>query len=245
MLEIFSCSCMNCIRSLECIKKLDRAYSRHGLETIIVHTPEWEFEKKKKNVLAAMEKHKTGFSSIFDPQRKIAKKFKINWWPTRILLDKGKILYKHVGEGGYKGLENYITFFLKVKSKNLFSKEPKYTKFKTLYCGKKKGGIVSGKQLRQYCSCLKGSWTQKEEYIRSGKNSVVTIVTKGTKTNFVASSLDQKPKKIAVTVKKKIAKILSIKQPGFYPIMKFPDSRKMELSLFVPKNTAIYSFSFE
>ena len=50
LLDIFSYSCMNCLRSLELIKKIDKKYKEFGLKTIIVHSPEWEFEKDSKNI---------------------------------------------------------------------------------------------------------------------------------------------------------------------------------------------------
>ena len=54
LLDIFSYSCMNCLRSLECIKQLDSRYRKHGLETIIIHPPEWAFEKDSRNILQAL-----------------------------------------------------------------------------------------------------------------------------------------------------------------------------------------------
>jgi len=40
LLDIFSYSCMNCLRSLEFIKKIDDKYKKYGLKTIMIHPPE-------------------------------------------------------------------------------------------------------------------------------------------------------------------------------------------------------------
>ena len=79
LLEIFSYSCMNCMRSLNYIKKLDKKYKKHGLKTILIHVPEWNFEKKITTVANAIKKNKIKLPVIVDKNKKIAKKFSINY----------------------------------------------------------------------------------------------------------------------------------------------------------------------
>ena len=50
---VFSYSCMNCMRCLESIMKLDKAYRKYGLNAVLVHPSEWEFEKSKENIAMA------------------------------------------------------------------------------------------------------------------------------------------------------------------------------------------------
>ena len=58
LLDIFSYSCMNCLRSLEFIKQINGEYKKFGFKIIIIHPHEWEFEKNKKNILSAFKKYK-------------------------------------------------------------------------------------------------------------------------------------------------------------------------------------------
>lgn len=235
LLDIFSYSCMNCLRSLEHIKKIDNKYRKYGLKTIIIHTPEWDFEKSDKNILNAAERYKIKIPIIIDKNRKIIKKIKINFWPAQILMANGKVLYRHIGEGDYKKLENSIIKNLKIKTKSIFHKEPKHSKFPTLYCGKRKGKGIK----------LDG-WIQKNEYIKSAKNnSIFPIKTKGTATNFVAESLDKKPLKAKIKLNNKFFKKINIKSPQLYNIVKTKRSEQKELTVIAPKNLAIYSFSFK
>ena len=88
------------------IKKIDKKYKKYGLETILIHPPEWEFEKNSETILHALKKRSITFPVVVDKHKKIIKKLGIDFWPTQIVMDDGKILYRHVGEGDYKKLEN-------------------------------------------------------------------------------------------------------------------------------------------
>ena len=99
---------MNCLRSLEYIKQINDKYKRYGLKTILIHPPEWEFEKDSSNILKAAKKYKIKIPILIDNNKKLVKKLKINFWPTQVLINNNKTAYKHVGEGNYKILENKI-----------------------------------------------------------------------------------------------------------------------------------------
>lgn len=235
LLDIFSYSCMNCLRSLDYIKKIDNSYRKYGLKTIIIHAPEWHFEKSDKNILSAVEKYKIKIPVIMDKNKKIIKKLKISFWPAQILIKGGKTVYRHVGEGNYKKLENSITKNLKRNAKSIFKKEPKYSKFPALYCGKRKGKTIK----------LNG-WIQKNEYMESIKNnSIISIKTEGKATNFVAESLKNKPITAKIKLNDIFTKKITINGPQLYNLIKTNDCKQKELAIMAPKNLAIYSFSFQ
>jgi len=240
---------MNCLRSLEFIKKIDKKYGNFGLETILIHPPEWSFEKNSNNIINAMKKYRISLPMVIDKNKKILKKLKINFWPTQILINNGKTLYKHIGEGNYKELEYAIMKNLNIRSKNIFYEEPKYSKFPTVYCGKSKKGVIKktneDKKLRFGINYIDDSWIQKQEYIKSLKNkSSLTISTKGKMINFVAESLNKNPVKITVKLNDKSIKKLVVNNPKLYYIAKLK-GRAEKMTIIAPKNVAIYSFSFQ
>ena len=124
LLDIFSYSCMNCLRSLGFIIKLNERYKTHGLSTVLIHPPEWEFEKNRENILHFLKRLNIKFPLIVDENRRIIEKLRVNFWPAQSLVKKDKILYKHIGEGDYKILENEIQKTFKIKDSKLFNKEP-------------------------------------------------------------------------------------------------------------------------
>ena len=250
LFDVFSYSCMNCLRSLEFIKKVDNKYKKSGLKTIIIHPPEWEFEKNKKNIRLASRKYNINFPIKIDRNCKIIKNFNINFWPSQILAKGRKVIYRHIGEGNYKKLENSIIKNLHIKSKKLFNNEPVYKKFPTVYCGKRKRGKIKESndenKLKFGIVYLGENWVQKDEYLQSLKsNSPMAITTKGKIVNFVAKSENNKVIKVNVKLNNKLMKNLSIKNPKLYQIVKLKNNKQRKLTLIADKDIAIYSFSFQ
>ena len=226
---------MNCLRSLAFIKKINKKYKGYGLDTLLVHPPEWEFEKNSNNIISAFKKYKIKIPAIIDKKKRIIKSLKINFWPTQILIKNGKIIYQHIGEGNYKNLEETVIQNLNIKTKRLFQKEPKYSKFPTLYCGKRKGKPI------KLVGCI-----QKNEYLKSVKdNAEMTIETKGKIINFVAESLNKKSIELSIKLNCKSHKKIEITGPRLYNLVKTRGNNQKKLTIMTPKNLAIYSFSFQ
>ena len=247
LLDIFSYSCMNCLRSLQSIKKIDRIYKKHGLKIVLVHPPEWYFEKNINNVLSGMKKSNINFPLIVDNNKKIIKKFKIRFWPTQILLKDGKVVYKHIGEGNYSKLEDSIIKILKIKRIRYFKKEPKFSKFPTIYLGKGKNGNISKTIYHEKFGTvfISGKWVQKEEFLQSKGIGSLTLLIKGSVINFVAESKSQKPVNVKISVDGKFIKNIKAKNPGLYNIARLSGTKERKLTLNANKNLAVYSFSFQ
>jgi hypothetical protein len=239
---------MNCLRSLKYIKKIYSKYKKYGLEIKLIHPPEWKFEKNRENIISAFKKYNIKFPVIIDKNKKVINKLRVNFWPTQILIKNGNILYRHIGEGSYKNLENKIIDYLKIKSRNIFGKEPKYNKFPTVYCGKKKNGRILREENKLKFGAVysDGRCIQKQEYIKPTKNeSSITILTKGKTIDFVAHSLNKKSITIIIKLNNKLVRRLTINKPRLYNLMKLNNNRQSKLTIITPKNIAIYSFSFQ
>jgi len=234
LLDIFSYSCMNCLRSLDFIKRINNKYKKYGLKTILIHPPEWEFEKNSINILRAIKKYNIKIPIIIDDDKKLIKKLKINFWPAQILIKDNKTTYKHVGEGNYKRLENKIRTILKIKSNAVFNNEPKYTKFPTIYTGKKKKSRILDK---------KGYWKQNNEFL-VGKGSL-TLKTKGNIISFVAKSINKKPINVKIKLDNKLIKKIKINGPQLYRIVELKNNKSGVLSIETKSKIVIYSFAFQ
>lgn len=248
LLDVFSYSCMNCLRSLEFIKKIDKKYSNFGLSTILVHPPEWKFEKNLKNISYLIKKYRIDFPVIFDGDRKVIKKLSVDFWPAQLLVSNGKILYRHIGEGNYEKLEDKIAQLLKIKTRRIFNKLPQYSRFPTVYCGRRKYGRVLdlGSKLKFGVVYAEGKWAQKEECLKSVRGrSSLTVLTKGKRVNFVAQSLANKPIQVTIELNGKFHKKLAINRPQLYNLTKSGSDKQNKLAVITPKNLAVYSFSFQ
>ena len=182
---------------------------------------------------------------IIDKNKKIIKKLKIDFWPAQALIWNNKILYKHIGEGNYKKLEGKIIEALKIKSNAVFNKEPKYTKFPTVYAGKKKHGRISELKNKIDFGVIykKGIWKQNDESL-IGKGSLA-IKTKGKAVSMVASSIKKKTIKINIRLSNKSIKNITINGPRPYNLLKLDNNKSKILNLEAKSELAIYSFAFQ
>lgn len=109
LIDFWTYSCINCIRTLPYITAWDKKYRDDGLVIIGVHTPEFFFEEKTENVVAAMQKYGIEFAVAQDNDKKTWKAYQNRYWPRKYLIDKeGYIRYDHIGEGAYEETEMQI-----------------------------------------------------------------------------------------------------------------------------------------
>lgn len=109
MYDIWTYSCINCLRTLPYITAWDEKYADQGLLIIGVHSPEFEFEKDAENVQRAVTKHGIKYPVVMDNDRETWDAFENRYWPRKFVADhEGFIRYDRIGEGGYQETERVI-----------------------------------------------------------------------------------------------------------------------------------------
>lgn len=109
LLDFWTYSCVNCIRTFPYLKEWYRKYGDQGLVIIGVHTPEFEFEKVKGNVAEAAASHGLEYPIALDNGYATWNAFFNDAWPAKYLIDqKGDLRYRHLGEGAYAETEQAI-----------------------------------------------------------------------------------------------------------------------------------------
>ena len=107
--DIWTYSCINCIRTLPFITAWDEKYADQGLLIIGIHTPEFEFEKYPSNVRAAVKKYGISYPVVMDNDWETWNAFENRYWPRKYIADhEGYIRYDHIGEGAYQETEEAI-----------------------------------------------------------------------------------------------------------------------------------------
>ena len=107
--DIWTYSCINCIRTLPYITAWNDKYADQGLLIIGIHSPEFEFEKNPDNVEMAIEKFGISYPVLLDNDMETWKAFENRYWPRKYIADhEGYIRYDHIGEGGYQETEKVI-----------------------------------------------------------------------------------------------------------------------------------------
>lgn len=118
--DIWTYSCINCIRTLPYITAWNEKYADDGLLIIGIHSPEFEFEKNVKNVQMAVEKYGITYPVVLDNEWQTWKAFENRYWPRKYIADhEGYIRYDHIGEGAYQETEKVIQQLLEERADNL------------------------------------------------------------------------------------------------------------------------------
>ncbi|MBU6140776.1 MAG: cytochrome c biogenesis protein DipZ [Proteobacteria bacterium] len=116
LIDFWTYSCVNCVRTLPYITKWNETYRDKGLVIIGIHAPEFEFEKNAKNVENALMAHGIKYPVALDNRLDTWTSFKNKYWPAHYLIDqKGDVVYTHFGEGNYAETENNIRHLLDLK----------------------------------------------------------------------------------------------------------------------------------
>lgn len=113
LIDFWTYSCINCIRTLPYITQWHKKYKDQGLVVIGVHTPEFVYERETQNVEKAMQRFNIDYPVAQDNRYATWKAYENQYWPAVYLIDRtGKIVLKHFGEGGYGETERAIQHLL-------------------------------------------------------------------------------------------------------------------------------------
>jgi thiol-disulfide isomerase/thioredoxin len=109
VIDFWTYSCINCLRSIPYLKAWDEKYRKDGLVIIGVHAPEFAFEREPANVAKAIRDLGIRYPVALDNGYKLWGALHNNYWPAHYFVDaQGRIRYHHFGEGEYAMSERVI-----------------------------------------------------------------------------------------------------------------------------------------
>jgi cytochrome c biogenesis protein CcdA/thiol-disulfide isomerase/thioredoxin len=113
LIDFWTYSCVNCLRTLPHLKAWDTAYRRDGLVILGVHSPEFAFERVPSNVRAAVRKLGVRYPVALDNDFATWRAYSNQYWPAKYLIDRtGRLRFHHFGEGDYGQIESLIRRYL-------------------------------------------------------------------------------------------------------------------------------------
>lgn len=194
LIDFWTYSCINCIRTLPYITAWDEKYRDQGLVIIGVHSPEFEFEKDYDNVLAQVIKHNIQYPVALDNDFSTWRLFQNRYWPHKYLIDKnGTVRYDHIGEGGYEETERQIQLLLKEINDDVSTdivtpeaQDVEFGKINTpeIYFGMRRGNVgnrpesstgevnyVLPETMEANIPYLEGIWISEDQYIQLVSNT--------------------------------------------------------------------------
>jgi cytochrome c biogenesis protein CcdA/thiol-disulfide isomerase/thioredoxin len=109
LVDFWTYTCINCIRTLPYLKAWDQRYRDRGLVIVGVHTPEFPFERDAGNVEDAIAQNGLRYAVAQDNDYATWDAYGNQYWPAKYLIDAhGQVRYAHFGEGAYEKTEAAI-----------------------------------------------------------------------------------------------------------------------------------------
>ncbi len=261
LLDFWTYTCINCIRTLPHVVEWYKSYKDKGLEIIGIHTPEFAFEKNKTHVEDAIKRFNITYPVALDNDYKTWQAYDNHYWPAHYLIDQnGMIVKTHFGEGNYVEMENAICALLKLpactkKDELPFRKEltpETYLGFErgdhyqpTLPIQKNAPALYqSTEPLGDDKVGLTGTWTVTADHIHSETdNSEITL-------NFIANHVyivmqSDKPQQVSILLDGKKEGTILVHEPRAYEVIDLKENYgRHTLTLQCNKDINAYVFTF-
>jgi cytochrome c biogenesis protein CcdA/thiol-disulfide isomerase/thioredoxin len=109
VIDFWTYTCINCLRTLPYLKAWDARYRDDGLTIVGVHTPEFPFERDAGNVADAIEREGIRWPVVQDNDYGTWDAYGNRYWPAKYFVDaRGRVRHAHFGEGDYAHSERVI-----------------------------------------------------------------------------------------------------------------------------------------
>jgi thiol-disulfide isomerase/thioredoxin len=113
LVDFWTFSCVNCVRTIPHLSALYRSYRARGFILVGVHSPEFDFERVRANVVDAVHRLGVTWPVALDSQLATWNAYRNEYWPAEYLIDqKGRIAYRNFGEGEYQSTDRAVAALL-------------------------------------------------------------------------------------------------------------------------------------
>ncbi len=114
LVDFWTYTCINCIRTLPFLKGLYATYHRYGLQIVGVETPEFTFEQNAGNVAQAIASDALRYPVVQDNRYGTWNAWGNQYWPAEYLIDAtGQVRHTQFGEGDYAQSEQAVRALLR------------------------------------------------------------------------------------------------------------------------------------
>ena len=272
LVDFWTYSCINCIRSLPYVEKWYQTYQDKGLVVLGINTPEFAFEHNPANVAAAVKRDGIAYPVALDNDYATWNAFNNDSWPADYLIDQaGNIRYISLGEGDYDKTEKAIQELLGINKplQTPASNVPiSQNQTPETYFGTNRAQNYAGSpdlndgpatfkapaSLPPDDWALSGSWQVNPEYITSGGNqSTLTFHVSAKDVYVVAGTPDGQTSSVGVSLPSADAGQYGSDAPNgqtaidgskLYHIVSLRQASDTTVTLTVPKDVSLYTFTF-
>jgi cytochrome c biogenesis protein CcdA/thiol-disulfide isomerase/thioredoxin len=263
LLDFWTYSCVNCIRTLPYLKAWDARYRKAGLVIVGVHTPEFAFEHVVSNVRQAVSEHDIRYPVAIDNDYRTWNAWSNQYWPADYLIDRrGHVRSAHFGEGAYDLTEHDIRTLLGEPAEGRMSHpmdvvtpsvdvqtpETYLGTFRAAgYRQKLEAGhdhdYGAGSPVELNEVQLAGRWKVEKESIVAGTGAILRFRYSAPRIYLVAAP-PAHPVTLRVTVDGRRRAAVRVLRDDLYQLAHIAGTGSHLLALSVPEGTRLYSFTF-
>jgi cytochrome c biogenesis protein CcdA/thiol-disulfide isomerase/thioredoxin len=268
LVDFWTYTCINCIRTLPHLEAWDRAYRKAGLTIVGVHTPEFAFEHEASNVQRAIRDDGIDYPVVQDNGYATWNAWGNDAWPAEYLIDaRGHVRHVQFGEGDYDGTESDIRSLLREAGRTKLggdatpdrTYDPSAEATPETYLGLARAQAVlpldrgAGTQSFPPVTgtvapnefVLGGTWTSRQESIEAGPGATLAANVTGKDVYLVLSPPPSGTGTMTVTVDGRHEKTLRVTSQRLYHLISRPRAQKqMQLRLRASDGVSAYAFTF-
>ena len=118
LVDFWTFDCWNCYRSFPWLRAMESRLEPKGLQIIGVHSPEFDHEKVKKNIVAKIKEFKLHHPVMIDNDHSYWRAMNNRYWPAYYIIDKKNAVRAvfvgetHEGDRNAKRMEDLIVSLL-------------------------------------------------------------------------------------------------------------------------------------
>jgi cytochrome c biogenesis protein CcdA/thiol-disulfide isomerase/thioredoxin len=269
LIDFWTYSCINCIRTLPHLKAWDERYREAGLTVIGLHAPEFPFERDAGNVARAIEQNGLEYPVAQDNDFATWNAYGNQFWPAKYLIDsRGRVRYTHFGEGAYDETEGAIRTLLREAGKEDLggraaarSESASAAATPETYVGSARaerfvnGPLIDGTStftlgdqaaadLPLHHAGLDGRWRiEPERSIAAGAGSRLHLRFAARKVFLVLGS-ERGTRAVRVGVDGRAHRTVRVSAHTLYELVRLPSAGVHLLTLELPKGVEAYAFTF-
>ena len=265
LIDFWTYTCINCLRTLPYLRAWDERYRDRGLVIVGVHTPEFEFEKDPGNVGDAIARGHLRYPVAQDNGYETWNAWGSLYWPANYLVDaRGRVRFTHFGEGAYKVTEHAIRSLLEEAGEQrlgaLVDKpaerlRPRLTPETYLgaaraerWLQRPRPGVrdysgVTGRLYRDSFA-LAGRWRVDGESATAVRRAVVRGRITGRSVYLVLSSRGDRARRLEVTVDGRRHGHVTVRRQRLYRLLTLPRRGSHRLTLRFEPGLSAYAFTF-
>jgi cytochrome c biogenesis protein CcdA/thiol-disulfide isomerase/thioredoxin len=265
LIDFWTYSCVNCIRTLPYLKRWYETYRDAGLVVVGVHTPEFAFEHVPGNVESAVGSFGIDYPVALDSDYGTWTAWGNRYWPAEYYIDRrGHVRYAHFGEGDYGETEKVIRTLLAEKnlpapvSSSISDKTPQDVLTPETYLGTDRlsslvgSPVVEGREatytipevIPQSSVAYGGRWLVERERIVAGEGARLRLAYHARNVYLVLGKGDADGS-VGVSVDGKHVKTVTVAGDRLYTLVALPGpTADHTLDLSFSPGTAAYAFTF-